>query len=332
VHTGQHYDERMSQTFVTELGMPEPDIFLGVGSGRHGEQTAKALAGVEEVLLEKRPDLLVVAGDVNSTLAAALAAVKLHVPVAHIESGLRSFDDTMPEEHNRRLTDQICHVLLTHSPEALPNLEREGVDPGRVHMVGNTMIDSLFRHRSAALAARPWEEYGLEDGGFALVTLHRPALVDDPELLGETVEALRLLSRSIPVLFPVHPRTRSHLEALGAASEDRDPSLLFVDPIGYLPFVGLQDRARFVLTDSGGVQEETSALGTRCFTLRDSTERPVTVAHGTNSILGARPEAIVELAADLPEPASEAPEIEGWDGNAGPRAADVILEFLDSRA
>src|SRR5579884_4406520 len=205
VHTGQHYDAEMSDVFLRELDLPKPDVFLGVGPGTHGEQTARALMGVEAVLLERGPNLVVVPGDVNSTLAGALAAVKLGIPVAHLEAGLRSFDPTMPEEHNRRLTDHLSSVLLAHSEEALDNLEREGVDPSLVHLVGNTMIDSLLAHLSSARAAAPWEAFDLDEGGYGLVTLHRPALADDPDLLRETVRALADLAESTPLVFPVHP-------------------------------------------------------------------------------------------------------------------------------
>ena len=219
-HTGQHYDSQMSKVFFGELGMPEPDVFLGVGSGSHGEQTAKALTGLEKIIVDEQPELVVVAGDVNSTLAGALAAVKLHVPVAHIEAGLRSFDRSMPEEHNRRLTDALSAVLLTHSEEALDNLRNEGVDPTAVHLVGNTMIDSLLEHLPVALSRAHWSALGLEAGTYALVTLHRPALVDDPDLLRETIDGLDELARTIPVVFPVHPRTRSRIDQLGRRTAD----------------------------------------------------------------------------------------------------------------
>jgi UDP-N-acetylglucosamine 2-epimerase (non-hydrolysing) len=328
IHTGQHYDAQMSSVFFNELEMPEPDIFLGVGSGRHGAQTAKTLQAVEDVLVEEPPGLVVVAGDVNSTLAAALAAVKLQIPVAHIESGLRSFDERMPEEHNRKLTDHLSSILLTHSASAVENLAREGIPAGRVHLVGNTMIDSLFTHRERALALEPWKPLGLEPHGFALVTLHRPALVDDGELLAKTVKALERLAGQLPIVFPVHPRTRARIEALGGDARPRGDGLRLVEPLGYLAFLGLQATASFVLTDSGGVQEETSALGVQCFTLRDSTERPVTVTDGTNTILGARPDRISVIPSLLKT--ATAREIPLWDGAAGDRAAAVLLEFLDA--
>ena len=327
VHTGQHYDAVMSDVFLSELGLPEPDVFLGVGSGSHGEQTARALVGVEQVLVEREPDLLVVPGDVNSTLAAALAAVKLRVPVAHLEAGLRSYDPRMPEEHNRLLTDHIADLLLTHSESAQANLEREGVDAIRIRFVGNTMIDSLFAVVDRARELEPWRAHAVEPGEYGLVTLHRPSLVDDDDALHLTATALAELSQTTPVVFPVHPRTAARLEAGGDTRLLEAAGVRVVGPVGYLDFVGLQAEAAFVLTDSGGVQEETSALGVRCFTLRDSTERPVTVELGTNTVLGAEPRRIADIPALLAEPHA-AQEIPLWDGHAGERAADVLIEFV----
>jgi UDP-N-acetylglucosamine 2-epimerase (non-hydrolysing) len=324
VHTGQHYDEDMSVVFLRELGLPTPDVYLGVGSGSHAEQTARALVGVEGVLLEHRPELVVVAGDVNSTLAGALAAAKLEIPVAHIESGLRSFDPTMPEEHNRKLTDHLSSVLLAHSQSALDNLAAEGIPGDRVHLVGNTMIDSLLEHVDAARAREPWRELGVSPGEFGLVTLHRPALVDDPDLLRVTLDGLSELARSVPLVFPVHPRTRARIDDFVAQSH-KVPDLLLTPPLGYLDFLGLEAEARFVLTDSGGVQEETTFLGVPCFTLRDTTERPVTVRLGTNTVLGLAPERIAAIPAALggaAPPRRELPPL--WDGRAAKRIGDVI--------
>jgi UDP-N-acetylglucosamine 2-epimerase (non-hydrolysing) len=324
VHTGQHYDADMSQVFLDELGLPRPDVFLGVGSGTHGEQTAKALVGVERVLLERGADMVVVPGDVNSTLAGALAGVKLRVPVCHLEAGLRSYDPGMPEEHNRRLTDHVSSLLLVHSESAIGNLGREGIKEG-IAFVGNTMIDSLLRHVERARAAAPWKELGVEEGGYALVTLHRPALVDDPELLRAAAEGLRVLAAEMPVIFPVHPRTRARIADARLDGALRGVEL--TEPLPYVSFLGLQAAARLVLTDSGGVQEEASALGVRCFTLRDTSERPVTVELGTNTVLGARPERIAAIPALLAEPKPGSP-IPLWDGRAGERAAGAILDAL----
>lgn len=333
VHTGQHYDDGMSAVFIDELEMPQPDVFLGIGSGTHGEQTARALVGVEEVLVKHCPSLVVVAGDVNSTLAAALAASKLQIAVAHVEAGLRSFDETMPEEANRRLTDHLSQILLAHSQSGLENLEREGIDPERIHLVGNTMIDSVLRHLPAALARRPWSRLALEPGKYALVTLHRPALVDDHELLRRMMNALGGLARRLPIMFPIHPRTRARLLEAGLdADRLREDGITLSSPLGYLDFLALEAKAAVVLTDSGGVQEETSALGVRCFTLRDTTERPITVEYGTNTVLGVDPEQVRRIPRILDQEATRAPrEIPLWDGRAGERAATVISDFLAAR-
>ena len=326
LHTGQHYDDAMSDVFFRELAMPRPDEFLGVGPGTHGEQTAKALLGIERVLVEREVDLCVVAGDVNSTLAGALAAVKLGVRIAHIEAGLRSFDRTMPEEHNRVLTDHVSDVLLAHSQEAVDNLQREGIYTG-IHLVGNTMIDSLLEHLETARARRTWEQFGLEPDRYALVTLHRPALVDDPAKLSAVTDGLIALAEGRPVLFPVHPRTLRNLEAAGDDARLRDAGVIATEPQGYLDFLCLEADAAFVVTDSGGVQEETTALGVRCFTLRDSTERRVTEELGTNTVLGAKPERLAEIPRLLerPKPGEVVP---GWDGSAGARAAAVLQAAL----
>jgi UDP-N-acetylglucosamine 2-epimerase (non-hydrolysing) len=321
VHTGQHYDRLMSEVFLDELGVPAPDHMLEVGSASHAVQTARTMERLEPVLADERPDLVMVPGDVNSTLAAALTAVKMGVPVAHIESGLRSFDMTMPEEVNRIVADRFAAWLFLHSPEAVTNLEAEGIPAERMHMVGNTMIDTLValedRFRAAAASSR----FGLEPGSYLLVTLHRPALVDGP-LLGETVAQLAALAREVPVLFPVHPRTRKMMEGL---APDR-PGLLLTDPLGYLDFLSLIADARAVLTDSGGIQEETTYLGVPCFTLRDNTERPVTVTSGTNTLLGLDPAAIARIPALLAERSGARPGPPPlWDGQAAQRIADVIL-------
>jgi UDP-N-acetylglucosamine 2-epimerase (non-hydrolysing) len=327
VHTGQHYDAAMSDVFVTELGLPQPDIFLDAQSGSHAEQTARVLIGVEKTLLERRPDLVVVVGDVNSTLAAALGAAKLEIPVAHVEAGLRSFDRRMPEEHNRRLTDHLSSVLLVHSQSGLDNLASEGIPAERVHLVGNTMIDTLFAHVDAARASEPWRTWGLEPRRYGLVTLHRPTLVDDPALLTETLEQLISLATDIPIVFPVHPRTAARLVAMSWNDALDGSNVTITQPLGYDEFLGLEAEASFVLTDSGGVQEETSALGVRCFTLRENTERPVTVELGTNVLLGAQPERIAEIPSLLEQPVPNQP-IPLWDGHAGERAATVLREFL----
>jgi UDP-N-acetylglucosamine 2-epimerase (non-hydrolysing) len=322
VHTGQHYDRLMSKVFLEELGVPAPDYMLEVGSGSHAAQTALTMERLEPVLADERPDLVMVPGDVNSTLAAALTAVKMGLPVAHIEAGLRSFDLTMPEEVNRIVADRFSQWLFLHSPEAVTNLEAEGIPGERMHMVGNTMIDTLValeeRFRAASAAAR----LGVEPGSYVLVTLHRPALVDGP-LLGETVERLAALAREMPVVFPVHPRTRKMMEGM----EPDHPGLHLIEPLGYLDFLSLTADAGAVLTDSGGIQEETTYLGVPCFTLRANTERPVTLTSGTNTLLGLDPAAIARIPVLLgergPAPAQPPPL---WDGRASERIADVILD------
>jgi UDP-N-acetylglucosamine 2-epimerase (non-hydrolysing) len=322
VHTGQHYDAKMSAEVLADLDFPEPDRFLKIGSGAHGAQTAKVLLAFEQVIREEQPVAVVVAGDVNSTLGCALAAAKHRVPVAHVEAGLRSFDWEMPEEVNRVLTDRLSDILFTHSPEAVANLRSEGVVEGRIHHVGNTMIDSLRRSERTARLRRAWEESGMRLGEYALVTLHRPSNVDDPAQLVRIVDALVEMAARFPVLFPVHPRTRARLGEEGVGRLEAAGARC-IDPVGYLDFLSLQSGAGAVVTDSGGVQEETSALGVRCYTLRPGTERPITLTHGTNTLLGDNPESLklVELASWEPTPSA----IPLWDGHAGDRVADVLV-------
>ena len=321
VDTGQHYDRMMSAIFREELGMPAPEHVLQVGSGTHAVQTARVMERIEPVIEDERPDLVIVPGDVNSTLAVALVAVKLGVPLAHLEAGLRSFDRTMPEEINRIVADEFSEYLFTHSTEAETNLVAEGIAPERIHFVGNTMIDSLVamegRFRGLGTAAA----LGLRPRDYLLVTLHRPALVDGP-LLAEVMRELSAIARELPVVFPVHPRTRKMIDA-----ESVGPGVLLLDPIGYLEFLSLEADAAAVLTDSGGVQEETTYLGVRCFTLRENTERPVTIRAGTNTLLGLDPSGIARILPALANragiPAEPPP---GWDGHAAERAAAVILD------
>jgi UDP-N-acetylglucosamine 2-epimerase (non-hydrolysing) len=321
VHTGQHYDRLMSEVFLEELGVPAPDHMLEVGSGTHAQQTARTMERLEPVIENEKPDLLVVPGDVNSTLAAVLTAVKMGLPVAHIESGLRSFDLSMPEEVNRIVADRFSSHLFLHSKEAMGNLRAEGIGPERMHFVGNTMIDTLVALKDRIAEADAAAKLGLSPGSYLLVTLHRPALVDGP-LLGDTVAQLSHLAESMPVVFPVHPRTRKTMEALDF---DPPPGLHLIDPLGYLDFLSLETDARAVLTDSGGIQEETTYLGVPCFTLRANTERPVTVELGTNTLLGLDPAAIAEIPATLatrPTAPPEPPPL--WDGHAAERIADIL--------
>ncbi|HET8975754.1 MAG TPA: UDP-N-acetylglucosamine 2-epimerase (non-hydrolyzing) [Solirubrobacterales bacterium] len=326
LHTGQHYDRALSDGFIDRLGMPQPDANLGVGSGSHAEQTAKVLVGVEADLLEHPAELVLVAGDVNSTMATALAATKLHVKVAHVESGLRSRDWTMPEEVNRVVTDRVSDVLLCTSEDAVENLAAEGIGDG-VELVGNTMIDSLFRILADTDRAAALEAAEVESRGYVLVTLHRPALVDDRERLGDVLEVLGEISHTAPVLFPAHPRTVANLERWGL---ELPPLVRLARPLDYAEFIALEGEARLVITDSGGVQEETTVLGVPCLTYRDSTERPITVTRGTNELVGVDPGALRDAAsAVLAEPPpSEAPRIPLWDGQAGPRAGAAVAAAL----
>jgi UDP-N-acetylglucosamine 2-epimerase (non-hydrolysing) len=330
VHTGQHYDTNMSDVFFAELGIPAPDIHLGVGSGTHAEQTARVMLALEGVLVREQPDVVVVVGDVNSTLAASLVAVKLRIPVAHVEAGLRSYDRDMPEEINRLLTDAIVDLLLTPSTDADANLRREGVDPARIHFVGNVMIDTLMQALPRAQAARTWERFGLERRGYGLVTLHRPSNVDERPTLAALLDVLARIAGRLPIVFPMHPRTRRMLQEFGIDVER--PGVRIIDPIGYVDFLSLEDGARLALTDSGGVQEETTVLGVPCLTLRTNTERPVTVTAGTNRVVGQDPVAIwaaVNEILDRPMPVPAPPE--KWDGQTAERIVHVIEEFVGAR-
>ncbi len=322
VHTGQHYSEELSEIFIDQLELPEPAYRLETGSGSHGEQTARVIERLEPVVSAERPDLAFVAGDVNSTLASALVLVKLGVPYGHVESGLRSFDRSMPEEINRIVADEFADHLFTHSEDAVENLRREGIEPERIHLVGNPMIDTLCRLEPRFRRLGLAEQLGLEPRGFVLVTLHRPALVDGP-LLHDVLDELQALAQRVPVLFPVHPRTRQRI-----ADASRYPDVRFLDPVGYLEFLSLEADAGAVLTDSGGVQEETTFLGVSCFTLRPGTERPVTTRMGTNVVLGLDPSRIPEVADALgAEPrAHDVPPL--WDGHASERIADIVVERL----
>jgi UDP-N-acetylglucosamine 2-epimerase (non-hydrolysing) len=322
VHTGQHYDYEMSRVFFEDLAVPEPDHFLGVGSGSHAQQTARVIERLEPVLLDAEPDVVLVPGDVNSTLAAALTAAKLHIPVGHIEAGLRSFDRSMPEEINRTVADSVSELLFIHSPEARDNLLREGARPEAIHHVGNTMIDTLAAMRGAAERLEVPAAHGLQEDNYLLVTLHRPALVDGP-LLADALEQLSRLSAQLPVVFPAHPRTRKAMEALGLGPAGERFRLL--EPLGYLEFLGLLDGAAGVLTDSGGIQEESTFLGVPCFTMRDNTERPVTIEMGTNQLLGLAPERIAELPALIAAARRRPHRVPPlWDGHAAARIADVL--------
>jgi|SRR5579875_118830 len=322
VHTGQHYDAVMSEVFFEELGVGAPDHMLGVGSGSHAQQTARVMERLEPVLLEIAPDVMLVPGDVNSTLAASLVACKLGIPVGHVEAGLRSFDRTMPEEINRIVADSVSDLLFVHSPEAVDNLRAEGIPETRIHRVGNTMIDTLVAMTPRIDALDAAGRLELTPGGYLMVTLHRPALVDGP-LLFDALSALQTVAETLPVVFPVHPRTRAALEAAGW--REGDGRLRLLEPVGYLEFLSLVKTAAGVITDSGGIQEETTFLGIPCFTLRANTERPVTCTVGTNRLLGLDPARILEVP-DLIAQGAPRPHAvpQGWDGMAARRIVDVL--------
>jgi UDP-N-acetylglucosamine 2-epimerase (non-hydrolysing) len=326
VHTGQHYDDRMAGQFFRDLELPRPDISLEVGSGSHAYQTAEVMKRLEPVLTEIQPHVVVVVGDVNSTLAAAITATKLGIPVAHVEAGLRSFDRSMPEEINRLLTDAISDHLFVTEESGRVNLVREGVDPGKIHMVGNVMIDSLEQCRPIWERSDVIAQLGLGRGDYGVVTLHRPSNVDDPAILRGLLKALAEIGRRLPLVFPVHPRTQSRLEAIDAESEGSGRSgARYIAPLGYLEFIGLMAGSRLVLTDSGGLQEETTALGVPCLTLREQTERPITVTQGTNRIVGTSPERIIgEAVCVLAEARPQLPRPPLWDGHAAERIVSIL--------
>jgi len=330
IHTGQHYDKAMSRAFFEDLEIRPPDVNLGVGSGSQARQTGRIMQAYEELVIDGPPDLVMVVGDVNSTVACSLVAAKLHIPVAHVEAGLRSFDRTMPEEINRILTDAISDYLFTTCSDADQNLLREGIAPEKVFFVGNVMIDSLMRVREKARRSDVLERLGLEERGFALMTLHRPSNVDREATLRGILEAVERVQNHLPVVFPVHPRSRKMFGRFGLEERiDGLEGLKVIDPLGYIDFVRLMDRARLVLTDSGGIQEETTVLGIPCLTLRENTERPVTVHQGTNRLTGPDPERIVAEAEKILReelPGTHRPPL--WDGAAADRIVTILSERM----
>jgi UDP-N-acetylglucosamine 2-epimerase (non-hydrolysing) len=321
VHTGQHYDADMSDVFFTDIGLRQPDLSLGVGSGNHAEQTARVMIAFEPVLEGIAPDVVVVVGDVNSTMACSLVAAKTRARVAHVEAGLRSWDWTMPEEINRVVTDSVSDALLAPSSDAVDNLRAEGHPDDQIHLVGNVMIDTLLSNLDRARCRPILTTLGLSPGEYGLVTLHRPSNVDDPVVLAQLMDALATIAALCPIVFPVHPRTKSMLADARVAE-----GIILTGPAGYLDFVALEAAARLVLTDSGGVQEETTVLGIPCLTLRDNTERPITVTEGTNTVVGRDPERIVTEAirALHLDVTRRCPPL--WDGRAGERTAEVLLQ------
>jgi UDP-N-acetylglucosamine 2-epimerase (non-hydrolysing) len=321
VHTGQHYDPAMSDVFFTELGIRRPDHFLGAGSGTHAVQTCRVMTAFEPLAAELAPDVVVVVGDVNSTLACALVTAKLGVPLAHVEAGLRSRDRSMPEEINRLVTDRVSDYLFAPSTDAVANLQAEGFRQDQIYLVGNVMVDTLLANVDRAAAGGTLARLGLQPGQYGLVTLHRPANVDDPAVFGVLLPALAEISRSCPLVLPAHPRAAGQLHSAGLPAE-----VQIIPPAGYLDFIALEASARLVLTDSGGVQEETTVLGVPCLTLRDSTERPITLTEGTNRLVGRVPDLIVRAALEVmatPPPPPRRPAL--WDGHAGQRIAAVLV-------
>lgn len=334
VHTGQHYDVKMSRLFFDELSIPRPDVNLEVGSGSQASQTAEIMKRFEPVCLEQKPDWLIVVGDVNSTIACALVAVKLGIRVAHVEAGLRSFDRTMPEEINRVLTDAISDLLFVTEPSGVENLKREGVSADKIHFVGNVMIDTLIKSRERANQSSILQTLGIRPRHYAVVTLHRPSNVDDKETFFSILAALEKVTLDMPVIFPVHPRTRKNLENLGLSSRiTASPQLKLIDPLGYLDFMKLMSDSAIVLTDSGGIQEETTILGVPCLTLRENTERPVTITQGTNKLTGTGTAAILGAyreAMARKTDKNKVPDL--WDGRAAERIAQVLLKIGGERS
>ena len=344
VHSGQHYDELLSGNFFADLGLPRPDVNLEAGSGSHAVQTAEIMKRLEPVLLDYKPQMVLVVGDVNSTIAAALTAVKLGIGVAHIEAGLRSFDMTMPEEINRKLTDAISSLLFVTEQSGVEHLKREGVAAEKIFLVGNVMIDSLLRHREMAAKSPILDRLGMRQNGsgcraYGVLTLHRPSNVDDAKTLQGILSAVSLLAAELPVFFPVHPRTRRNIERFGllrylaTSAGPNDSGIVPLDPLGYLDFLSINDGARIVLTDSGGVQEETTVLGVPCLTLRENTERPATVEYGSNQVVGVDSERILAAARSiLREPARRFKRPPLWDGKAASRIVAILREHLQSDA
>lgn len=328
VHTGQHYDKNMYEVFFEELRLPEPDIYLGIGSDSHAKQTARIMVAFEDICNQHHPDLVLVGGDVNSTLAVSLVAAKLGIPVAHVEAGLRSFDRTMPEEINRILTDHLSDFLFTTEESANDNLRREGISEKKVHFVGNCMVDTLLRHVKSAVDKSPWKEFGLEPSQYALLTLHRPSNVDNSDTLATLMKTIVGVSAKTPILFPVHPRTRERLSLLKLEPQNK---MVLCEPMPYLTFLGLMAKAAYVLTDSGGIQEETTILNVPCLTLRWNTERPITIESGTNRLVGTDPQKIrdsVEQILAGKWSAGNKPPL--WDGRAYERIVDIIQNWSSS--
>jgi UDP-N-acetylglucosamine 2-epimerase (non-hydrolysing) len=328
VHTGQHYDEKMSDLFFRQLGIPQPDVNLGIGSGSHAVQTAEVMKAFEPIVLEHKPDVVLVVGDVNSTFACGYVAVKLGVKMVHVEAGLRSGDRSMPEEINRILTDSISDLLFCTEQSGVDNLTREGIPADKIHLVGNVMIDTLLKNRAKADASTILDELGLSSGGYAAATLHRPSNVDNSETFSRILDVFEQVQQDMPIVFPIHPRTRNNLPRLGLADRvEAMTNLRLLDPIGYLDFLKLTSNARIVLTDSGGIQEETTILKVPCLTLRENTERPSTAEVGSNQIVGTDPAVILDAYRKVMDGQFRPPQIPPlWDGHAAQRITEILLK------
>ncbi len=330
IHTGQHYDEKMSTTFFVELGMPKPDLYLGVGSGSHAEQTAAVMIGLEKIFIEQKPDWVIVVGDVNSTIAASMAAAKLHIPVAHVEAGLRSFDRSMPEEINRVLTDSISDLLFVTEQSGLDNLAHEGVTKEKIHFVGNVMIDSLVEHLKKSQQSTVLEQYHLQPQNYVLVTLHRPSNVDNFDNLNLILDIFAQIQKELPIFFPIHPRTRKMITSFNLEDKINNmPNLFLAEPLGYLPFLRLMSQAKIVITDSGGIQEETTYLGIPCLTMRENTERPITTTLGTNRLVGINKQAVLQGFNDVMQNKTNTHQVPPlWDGQAAQRIVQVFENLV----
>jgi UDP-N-acetylglucosamine 2-epimerase (non-hydrolysing) len=336
IHTGQHHDREMSRIFFDELGIPKPDVDLQVGSGSHGEQTGLIMIRFEAVLQKEHPDLVIVFGDVNSTVAASLCASKLGIRVAHVEAGLRSFDRSMPEELNRVVTDHLSDYLFVTETSGSENLLREGISPNKIFFVGNVMVDTLLKHRERARASGIGDKLGLRMGSYGLLTLHRPSNVDDPQTLEMILDTVDEVAKELPIVFPCHPRTRQRLDKSSSKyvqgmteSRNLKGGVILTEPLGYLDFLSLMSEARLVLTDSGGIQEETTVLGVPCLTLRENTERPVTIQQGTNVLVGnSRSRILAAVSQVLNGGYREGRVPDLWDGNAAERIAQILLKSV----
>jgi UDP-N-acetylglucosamine 2-epimerase (non-hydrolysing) len=333
VHTGQHYDEKMSKVFFDDLELPKPDIYLGVGSSSHSVQTAKIMVEFEKIILEEKPDLVLVVGDVNSTMACSIVASKMLIPLVHVEAGLRSFDNTMPEEINRKVTDVLADLLFITEKSGIENLKNEGINSDKVHFVGNVMIDSLVQYREKSKKSLLLSELGLKENQYILVTLHRPSNVDQKENLEKILTIFEGFTSNLPIIFPIHPRTQKNISTLGLGDRFSNlQNVKIVDPVGYLDFINIMANAKLILTDSGGIQEETSYLGIPCITMRDNTERPITVEVGSNYLIGLNVQEVIKTGNEILSGIMKSHRIPDlWDGKAAERIVKILINYLNKR-